>query len=458
MYDLLITLFGSVAFAMNSDEMQLVQVDGIYSHLDERLLDPKIAERQIGIAGKLMEADLLPDGLMMQASGIRMMRELFESQELQTCALRWYLTTAIDVNEPGHGNMAFMIAAQLPILSYARGGTHQVAHAAHQVAVQSGCKFFTHADVEKVLIENGTATGIRLTDGSEIKARKLVVAAGMNPAQLCFELIGEEHIPDKLVKRVKLLENDFGCLMWYTYAVHEAPKYIAEEFNPDIHETCWLALGETADPEHIARECKYSKMGMWPPFEDYCNTISCHSIPDPAYAPPGKHSVQNEQLAPPATAHAEKEWLEIKQRYADDLLTVWQRHAPNMTWDNVIGVDCNSPYDNLRMKNLGPKGNMAGIDRPPYQLETGRPTPELQNHRTPVKNLYATGGCWYPGSNSSSIESYSCYKIIATDLGLEGKPWEEPGKEEPESLLEQLRVVPVKMREQFKREPQYSKG
>jgi phytoene dehydrogenase-like protein len=92
------------------------------------------------------------------------------------------------------------------------------------------------------------------------------------------------------------------------------------------------------------------------------------------------------------------------------------------------------------MKNLAPNGTMAGIDRSPHQLEENRPTPELANHRTPIQNLYATGGCWHVGSNAGSTESYNCYKIIAKDLGLD-KPWEEPGKEEPDSLVEQQRIV-----------------
>jgi hypothetical protein len=44
------------------------------------------------------------------------------------------------------------------------------------------------------------------------------------------------------------------------------------------------------------------------------------------------------------------------------------------------------------------------------------------------------------GSNAGSSESYNCYKIIAKDLGL-AKPWEEAGKEEPDSLVEQVRIV-----------------
>jgi hypothetical protein len=111
-----------------------------------------------------------------------------------------------------------------------------------------------------------------------------------------------------------------------------------------------------------------------------------------------------------------------------------------MTWDNVIGVDTNSPYDHLRMRNLAPTGSIAGIDRSSFQTFDHRPTPELVNHRTPIEKLYATGACWHVGSNAGSSESYNCYKIIATDMGLP-KPWQEPGKEEPDSLVAVLKDV-----------------
>jgi len=434
-----------------SDECQSVVMDNVCVPTDVRVMMPEVLERQMALYPKLVEAGFEPDSLVLAASALRVAREFFESQELQYCFLRWYLSAGMDVNDTGLGGYGLQLIGHLPVLGFIRGGTHQAAHAAHQILVQNGCKFFTHSEVEKVIIENGTATGIRLTDGSEIRARKIVVAAGMNPAQLCLDMIGREYIDDKLARRVELLDASFGCLMWYTFALHEAPKYKAAEFNSDINETLWLGLAEDASPEHISRECRYSKLGMFPPLEDYCPTVWCHSLVDPSFAPPGKHVVQNEQLGPPATAHTEREWLDIKRRYADELITLWQRHAPNMTWDNVIGVDCNSPYDSLRMKNLAPKGTMSGIDRPPYQLDANRPTPELHNHRTPIKNLYATGGCWQPGSNMSSWESYTCYRVIAADLGLDGKPWEEPGKEEPGSLVEQYRATINRARDSFKR-------
>jgi len=208
----------------------------------------------------------------------------------------------------------------------------------------------------------------------------------------------------------------------------------------------WLGMQPDPDPIHIARECQYTKMSQWPPLEDYAPTVGCHSLVDPSFAPPGKHVLQNEQLGPPAPVHTEQEWLEIKKRYADELIHIWEDYAPNMTWDNVIAVDTNSPLDHLRMRNLAPTGSIAGIDRSSFQTFDNRPTPELVNHRTPVKNLYATGGCWHVGSNAGSSEAYNCYKIIATDMGL-SKPWEEPGKEEPDSLVAVQREVRKRVRE-----------
>ena len=431
----------------SSDEAQRVQMDRLYNPAEFRAA-PEVFERQLVLYPKLIEAGFDPDALVLAASHLRAVKEFWESKELQYCIERLVLSGAFDVNHTGVGPESMGLAAQMPGLGFNRGGTHQIAHAAHHILVAGGCKFFTHCEVDKVIIENGAAKGIRLTDGTEIGARKLVLST-LNPRQLCFDLIGKEHFDYKPLRRVELWEDTFGCLMWYTFAIHEAPKYEAAAFNPDINETFWLGLAEDADPEHIARETYYMKLGLWPPPEDFCPTVWCHSMVDPTYAPQGKHVANNEQVGPPASAHTEREWMEIKKRYAEELIDLWSKHAPNMNWDNIIGYDPNTPYDNLRMKNLAPHGAMSGGDRPSYQSFENRPTPELANHRTPIKDLYCTGAAWWVGTNAGGTEAYNCYKIIATDLGL-GKPWEEPGKEEPDSLVQEVRAVGKRIRDLFK--------
>ncbi len=426
--------------AFHSDEFYRAMIDQFF-YPPEQFFDPGIVERQMGVFGKLVEADLVPDSLTMKSSPLRQIREMWESQEMQYCHARFIVTAATDVNDPGMGMESVAIGSQLPVLGFNKGGTHQVAHAAHQMLTQMGCKFFTHADVEKVIIENGTAIGIRLVDGSEIGARKLVVSAGLSPQQVVFDMIGREHFSDKVIRRIELLScKHISCIMWCAFALHEPPKYKAEDFNPDLRETFWLGLGMDADTEHIANECRWMNLGKFPPLEDFSPMVCCNSLVDPAFAPPGKHVVQNEMQAPPASFHNEKDWLVIKKRYIEDMMTVWQKYAPNMKPDNLVGVDPNSPYDNLRMKNLAPHGQTGTIDRSGFQLAENRPIPELANYRTPVKNLYATGSAWSPGGNAGSGESYACFKVIAGELGLDN-PWQELGNDETESLVSEVRNV-----------------
>ena len=432
-----------------SDELQRVTMDMLFNPHEWRTA-PEYMDRQVAVYPLAVEAGFDPDSLIMAATPLRAVREWFDSEELQYCILRFIVSAAHNVTDQSLGASTLGMVGTLPTIGYARGGTHQIAHAAHQVLVQSGCKFFTHAEVAKAIIEDGVAKGIRLTDGTVIGARKIVVSAGLSAAQLCFDLIGRDIIGEKIARRVdNLSTSNIGNLMWYSYALNEAPKYKAAEFNPDINETMWLGLSESSSPEHIARECRYATLGMIPPLHEFNPVIWCHSLADPSYAPPGKHVAQNEMQGPRASDLSEREWLKLKQKFAEDLVTFWQKHAPNMTWDNIIGVDTNSPYDNLRLKNLAPHGNFSGIDRSAFQLTENRPTPELANHRTPIHNLYCTGGYWHVGSNASADASYNCYKIIATDMGL-GKPWEEKGKEEPDSLVEQTRGAIKRARNSFK--------
>ncbi|MFO8102505.1 MAG: NAD(P)/FAD-dependent oxidoreductase [Dehalococcoidia bacterium] len=420
------------------DSVQQVQIDMLFNPAEYRMT-AEVLERQMAVYPVLVEAGFEPDSLILAASQIRAAREFWESPQLQYCVVRFGLTSVLDVNEVGSGANSFGITATIPTLGFARGGTHQIAHAAHQILTGLGCRFFTHAHVDKIIIENGAARAIALKDGSRIEARKLVVSTA-NPSQLCFELIGREYLNERIKRRVELLETGFSCYMDYSFALHEAPKYAVAEFNPDVNYCFWLGLTGDADPEHVARECQYRKLGEWPPVKDYNPVIWCHSIADPSYAPEGKHIAVHEQLGPPASAYSSEEWGQIRERYMHELVSLWQKHAPNMTWDNIIGCHANTPYDNLRMSNLGPDGSNAIIDYSLYQRNENRPIPELANHRTPIRNLYATGASWHPGANASSAEAYNCYKIIATDLGL-GKPWEEAGKEEPDSLVHQVNII-----------------
>ncbi|HLA27590.1 MAG TPA: hypothetical protein VJZ49_06820 [Syntrophales bacterium] len=35
----------------------------------------------------------------------------------------------------------------------------------------------------------------------------------------------------------------------------------------------------------------------------------------------------------------DKEWKEFEKTHAEEVIELWQKYAPNMTWDNVIGFN-----------------------------------------------------------------------------------------------------------------------
>lgn len=430
------------------DEYQRVVLDMLFNPHEWRTA-PEFMERQAALFPRMIEAGVMPDSFLMQAPPIRVAKEVYDSPEAQFLPTRFFMSAAMNVNDATVGMNMLGQSGTLATLGLGRGGTHQFAHAAHQILVQGGCQFYTHAEVTRALIENGKCTGIQLKDGSTVKARKLVVSAGLSPAQLCFDLIGRDKLDQKLARRVDNLSyNNIGNILWYTFAMHQAPRYNCAGFNPDVDKAYVVVLAPRPDLEHLSRECHYAAMGMMPPMEVWTPAVWCMSVQDPSYAPPGKHVGNHELQGPGALDLSPADWLKLKHQHGEDMIAFWGKYASNMTPDNFIGVDTNGPYDYSRMQNLAPHGNFAGIDKSPWQNMDCRPTPELANHRTPIGNLYCTGGSWHCGAEASASASYNCYKIIAKDMGL-AKPWEEKGKEEPESLVESTRWVVRKMRETY---------
>lgn len=402
-------------------------------HSPIKPLEEKLTELMPMIIALFEEYGIPLQPIDFMYSPLRSIQEWFESKELQCILMRMAISGGVDITQPGKTQPLWQVFTR-PYMCFNRGGTHQVAHACHKILIAEGAKIWTHREVEKVTIENGTATGIRLKDGTEVRARKLVVST-LSPRQL-VDLIGRENLSSKITRRVDLIETGHTTIAWYNWACHEAPKYTAAEFNPDVNQAMWVGLHFSNDPLTMARDTYWRKLGKMPPWEDLNVVVWGHSIADPRYAPPGKHIASHEQFMPPASALSEKEWLKLKRSHAEDTIKLWQMFAPNMTWDNIIGYSPDTPYDCCRLKNMAPDGTWSVIDNIPTQSGSFRPIPELSDHRTPVKNLYATGGAWPPYGGFAGIDSgYTCYRAIADDLDL-GKPWEEQGKEEPDSLVE----------------------
>jgi len=308
----------------------------------------------------------------------------------------------------------------------AKGGTHNIAHALQRFFSEQGGEFFVGADVDSILVANGRAAGIKLADGTEIEARKLVVATA-EVQQLLNRQLRDFPIAAEIRRKVNKLVYDTGAVLWGGgIAFHDLPQYRAAAWNPDLTSARWIFMGDT-DLDFLWREYSYQNMhirpGRWP--EKLYMSDSPNSRFDPSYAPPGKHSsLIGIAGFPPRSWLSETEWAEVKREAADRVLEEWQRYAPNMTKDNMIAHNLRTPYDHAQINCNYVEGSPNGPDPFPSQWGRNRPIPELAQYQVPgIENLWLASSSQHCSIGTQGFCAYSCYKRMAQKHDL-WKPWE----------------------------------
>ncbi len=375
-------------------------------------------------ADYLKQPDCPVDEEWLTLSPYKAALHLFNSPGLVFMWLRIGLAAGLQPVESGQAWMLLsLIIGSTPGRVFTVGGTHSIAHAYIKIFLEHGGKFFTHSHVDKIIIQNGTARGIRLSDGTEVEARQLVLS-GVDLRQLCFQFIGREHLSQRIIKKVEYLEGGWNCSTWYTWALREPINFKAADFNPDINQAQNIVLA-SRDLEVLIREAYLRRLGKNPPIE---NRIYHHEYNvDKSRAPEGRATILTEQFVAPANCLREKEWLQFKRAHAKDVVHEYQDYATNMNWDNIIGYDPLTPYDTAgRLINMAPWGDWGIVNMDYRRPANMRPISEFARHRIPnIKNLYATGAVWQPSGSCDA--GYLAYKAIAQDLELR-KPWEEKGR------------------------------
>jgi phytoene dehydrogenase-like protein len=371
----------------------------------------------------MKQPDAILDPQLMTMSMIDAGRALFESSEYR--ALMTSVIARMDINpmKPMGGAAWFIAQARRENLRVV-GGTHNIAHAVIRLFVEHGGKFYSRKEVDKIIIENGQAKGVRLVDGSEVAAR--LVVSGQDPYQLAFRLIGKDFLERKTWMKVGALDRSENMINWYTFALHETPHYTAAARNRDIDVAQWVHL-TTGDDTEMAKEACLRYAGLEPtcPQIRACPT---NSEIDPTRQPEGKATLLVETLTLPKTSRSEREWMAYKMNMAKHMINEIHIAAPNITWESVIGVDTNGPYDiGSRHLNMA-TGNQFVVDANPATKGKYAPIIEWARHRIPgIKNLYATGVAWSSSHSAYCGQGYKCYKAIAEDFDLR-KPWEEKGR------------------------------
>ncbi len=340
--------------------------------------------------------------------------ELFETPELRALLYRATVEWGFPVDQTGTG-VSFLSFVMWTIGNWklALGGTHSLAKAMTQACYREGVDLVESSAVEKILVEDGRAVGVRDRRGNEYRATK-VVASNADLRQTLLDLVGDDHLSDLWVRRARAFRyGPSHVLGTPMFCLYEAPAYLSARHEPAI-DRCFYTVVGFDGPDEVVRYIRDAYSGVVP--RPAAGTW-VNSLWDRSQAPPGRQAATGWYFLPPASALTAEEWAEVRATYNSEFLEVWRRSAPNMTPDNVIADRLYTP-DQMERKNLMREGDFSNGEFSPDQMGANRPFPEASNYRTEVDGLYLCGPSAYPGGGMHAACGYNAFKAIAEDLGL----------------------------------------
>lgn len=350
--------------------------------------------------------------------------ERFENEHVRTLMLYMACHWGLDYAQSG---VSYMVPIYLDRMRHYRltaGGSHRAASVLLKSAFEHGGQIRTTAQIRRIIVERGVATGVELEDGTQFLANKAVVST-IDTHQTFLKYVGEDALEREFVEMIKMWQWEKWSLCVLHLAMAEPPRFKAAESQPDIDRAFIHVLGyeSLADLKGHWDAMSTGTLPARPGFN--CCFPSVH---DPYQAPPGRASGLLSQMAPFELQDGGSErWLnhQYREETAERQIAVLQRYAPNITRDKVLWTYLTTPADIQNKFANMVRGSYKQGAYHPLQMGYLRPNQDCSQYRTPVKNLYLGGASVAPGGMVLFGPGYNCANAIAEDFGIQ-KWWTEP--------------------------------
>lgn len=269
-----------------------------------------------------------------------------------------------------------------------KGGTGGVSLACARAAKAFGTEIRTEAPVEQILVKNGTAHGVVIQGGHEIKSKIVVSAADAH--QTFFNLVGEKHLTPDIVEQLKRFKYR-GSSAKVNLAVDRVPEFSCKP-GDGVHLRGDITIAPGV--EYLERAYDDAKYGNFSekPFLD----IVIPSLTDPTVAPPGKHVISIfVQYAPYQLKEGAEHWPDKREALGDTVIETLAEYCPNLK-DSILHRQVVTPWDLEQDVGLT-EGNIFQGELSLEQLGFLRPLAGWSRYRTPLDNLWMCGSCVHPG-------------------------------------------------------------
>ncbi len=339
-----------------------------------------------------------PDGMqlhmqLLTMSSVDFLDLWFESDVLKApMSVSGIIGTFLGVRSPGtayvllHHYMGEIDGA-FRSWGFSKGGTGGVSNAIASSARSFGAEIRTEASVERILVKNGTARGVVLENGDEIRAKTVV--SGLDPNRTFLKMVGEEHLDSEFLRGIKRYKMR-GSSGKVNLAVDRLPEFKGRTGSQHLRGD--IAISPSIDYlEKAYDEAKYGDFSSRP----YLNVV-IPSLVDPTVAPPGKHVVSCfVQYAPYDIKEGASHWPERREAFGDAVVDTLAEYCPGLK-ESILHRQVLTPWD-LEQEFGLTEGNIFHGELSPEQLLFQRPVSGWARYKTPIRNLWLGASGAHPG-------------------------------------------------------------
>lgn len=364
----------------------------------------------------------LPMAMQNSAQGLKMLRdynlsarafvdENFEHPEVRNVILGWALAPQITPDQEAVGQTFYIMIPGVHEYGQAipKGGSQMLAEALANYVRAHGGKVLTGVAAEEILVVDGVARGVRLSDGQELHAGKAVVSS-LDPRQTFLKLIDEKFLDPAVVRMARAFSfGNIGVFRAH-YALNEPPRFKnGEEMSRTSFQRIFHSVEDT--------RAHYADIAMGIPPRNPFIWTACWTLQDPSRAPAGKHTLILDTFVPNKLQSGES-WDDLKQGYADLMLEKLREYTDNMGPENILGEYVDTPLSIERANPCLVGGASTGGERMLSQTGYFRPIPGFSQYRGPLKNLYLTGASCHPGGGITAMGMVTANEMLE-DFGMD---------------------------------------
>ncbi len=283
-------------------------------------------------------------------------------------------------------------------MSLLSGGRSQLVHALTQSAEDAGTTIRFNAHVEKILVENGKAFGVELSNGEILKARTVISNA--DPRSTFTSLVGAPQLDAMFANRVTQIRGS-GVVAKLHLALSGKPEFTG---LPESRMGNRLLIAPSM--KYVEKAFNYSKYNECS--ENPVLDITIPSLHNSALAPEGHHVMSvNVAFVP---YELEGGWEEQKTTFAYKVISQLGQFSPNLK-SLLVDYEFLTPRD-IEEQFHAVQGHWHHGELSIHQSFMMRPLHGAAQYDTPIARLFLCGAGSHPGGGLTGLPGRNAAKRI----------------------------------------------